>query len=130
AAGAAANEDELTVAATRPDPLVSEEAPKFLSFQPPQRSAIPTVHHRELVRSPIDASLLEKLEAKNLTFAPEANPLALMRRVYFDLVGLPPAPEEVKAYLKDTRPEAYERMVDRLLASPHFGDRWGKYWLD
>src|SRR5947209_2394022 len=66
----------------------------------------------------------------SLTFSPDASSLTLMRRAYFDLTGLPPAPAEVRAFAEDTRPGAYERLVDRLLASPHYGERWGRHWLD
>ena len=88
------------------------------------------MRQKHLVRTPIDAFLLEKLEAKGLGISPEAEPLVLMRRAYLDLIGLPPEPEEIESYLRDGRPEAYERMIDRLLASPHYGERWARYWLD
>jgi hypothetical protein len=87
------------------------------------------VRQKHLVRNPIDAFLLEKLEAKGLGFSPEAGRLVLMRRSYLDLTGLPP-PAEIDNYLNDSRPGAYERLIDRLLASPHYGERWGRYWLD
>ncbi|HBL47267.1 MAG TPA: hypothetical protein DDZ90_28160, partial [Planctomycetaceae bacterium] len=71
-----------------------------------------------------------KLQAKGLWFSEEADRLTLIRRVAFDLTGLPPAPEDVKTYLSDKSPNAYEKMVDRLLASPHYGERWARHWLD
>ena len=80
--------------------------------------------------SPVDAFLLEKLATKKLTFAPEADRRTLIRRLTFDLIGLPPTPEEVAAFTADTAADAYEKLVDRLLASPHYGERWGRHWLD
>ena len=85
---------------------------------------------QRLVRNPIDAFLLEKLEAKGLGYSAEAGRLTLMRRAYLDLIGLPPTPAEIEAYQNDHAPDAYERLVDRLLASPHYGERWGQHWLD
>lgn len=82
------------------------------------------------VRTAIDAFLLAKLREKGLSFAPEADKRTLIRRATFDLLGLPPTPEEVAAFLADASPEAYERLIDRLLASPHYGERWGRHWLD
>lgn len=112
------------------NPLVSDEARKFWSFQPPQRPTVPTVIHQDRVRNPIDAFLLQKLEAKGLSFSAESDRLKLMRRAYIDLIGIPPTPAEVETYRADTRPAAYERLVDKLLASPHYGERWGLYWLN
>jgi hypothetical protein len=120
----------LTEKPEKPVELISDKDRDFWSFRPPVRPAVPNVNHAERVRTPIDAFILEKLEAKGLTLAPEAERLTLMRRVYFDLIGLPPSPEEIEAYLADTRPDAYERLVDKLLASPHHGERWGRHWLD
>ena len=130
AAGAPAGPEEVLEVGSGPDPLVSEEDRKFWSFQPPKRPRVPKVRQKHLVRTPMDAFLLEKLEAKGLSFSAQADRLTLMRRAYLDLIGLPPEPEEVEAYLKDRGPDAYERMIDRLLASPHYGERWGRYWLD
>ena len=119
------------VAAASPtDALVKEDDRKFWSFQPPKRPAVPTVKAQQLVRNPIDAFVLEKLEAKGLHFSPEADRLTLMRRAYLDLIGLPPTPAEITAYQNDHAADAYERLVDRLLASPHYGERWGQHWLD
>ncbi len=81
-------------------------------------------------RNPIDRFILARLEKEKLTFAPEADRLTLLRRVTFDLTGLPPTPEEQDAFVKDDRPDAYERLVDRLLASPAYGERWARHWLD
>jgi cytochrome c553 len=103
---------------------------QFWAFQPPKRPAAPPVENRDLVRNPIDAFLLRKLESQDLKYSPETDRLALMRRVSLDLTGLPPTPEEIASYLRDDSPGAYERLVDRLLASPHYGERWGQHWLD
>ena len=75
-------------------------------------------------------SVLAKLEEKGLSLSPEAGKLTLMRRAYFDLTGLPPEPADVQAFLADSDPHAYDKMIDRLLASPRYGERWGRYWLD
>src|SRR5438067_646512 len=82
------------------------------------------------IRNPIDAFILARLAKERLKPSPEADKETLLRRVTLDLTGLPPTPEEVDAFLKDTSPGAYERVVDRLLASPHYGERWGRHWLD
>jgi hypothetical protein len=128
--GAPVEPEPPDLACTPQDPLVTEKDRKFWSFQPPKAGEPPTVKHPDLVRNPIDAFLLSKLEAKGLSFSPAADKLALMRRAYFDLIGLPPQPDEIKAYLADKSPDAYEKLIDRLLASPHYGERWGRYWLD
>ena len=112
------------------DSLVKEEDRKFWSFQPAKRPAVPTVRNPGQVRNPIDAFLLEKLNAKSMTYAPQAGRLTLMRRAYLDLIGIPPTPLEIDAYQQDKSSDAYERLVDRLLASPRYGERWGQHWLD
>jgi hypothetical protein len=84
----------------------------------------------ERTHTPIDRFILTALKARSLSFSPEADRATLIRRVSFDLTGLPPAPAEIDAFLADTSPDAYERMVERYLASPHHGERWGKFWLD
>ncbi|MGH9667821.1 MAG: DUF1549 domain-containing protein, partial [Bryobacteraceae bacterium] len=85
---------------------------------------------RAWVRNPIDAFVLERLNKESLRPAPEADRRTLIRRVYFDLTGLPPAPAEIDSFLRDKSPDAYEKLVDRLLASPRYGERWGQHWLD
>ena len=112
------------------DPLVNDDDRRFWSFLPPARPAVPEVTSKRDVKNPIDAFLLRKLEAKGLKYSSEAGPVQLMRRAYLDLNGMPPTPAEVKEYLADTRPDAYERLVGRLLASPLYGERWGRHWLD
>ena len=100
------------------------------SFQPPKRPSIPTVKQVGWIRSPVDAFVLNKLESAGLKPSTPANKLALLRRVHVDLVGLPPSPEEQEAFLADSSPDAYEKVVDRLLTSPHYGERWAQHWLD
>jgi mono/diheme cytochrome c family protein len=112
------------------DPLVSEKDRQFWSFRPPVRPAVPTVRNGSLVRNPIDAFLLEKLESKGLTYAPPAARLSLMRRAFLDLTGLVPTPAEIDAYEKDARPDAYERLIDRLLDSRKYAERWAQFWLN
>jgi mono/diheme cytochrome c family protein len=118
------------VADGRPDPLVSDKDRDFWAFRSPKPVAPPAVAHPEQVRNPIDAFILAKLEGKGLTLSPEADRLTLLRRVSLDLTGLPPEPEEADAFLADTSPDAYGRLVDRLLASPRYGERWARHWLD
>src|SRR6266478_1673496 len=103
---------------------------KFWSFQKIATPKPPAVHNKLWVRNPIDAFVLAKLEAKGLTPAPPASKVALIRRVTFDLTGLPPTAQEVDDFLADRSPAAYESFVDRLLASPHYGERWARHWLD
>ena len=100
------------------------------SLQPIRRPAVPVVANRGWVRNPIDAFILAALEAKGLSPAPEADRRTLIRRVTFDLIGLPPTPEEIDAFLNDKSPDAYEKVVDGLLARPEYGERWGRHWLD
>ena len=100
------------------------------SFQPPKRPPVPTVRQTSWVRTPVDTFILARLEAAGLLPSPPADRLALLRRLYLDLVGLPPSPEEQVAFLSDSSPDAYEKVVDRLLTSPHYGERWAQHWLD
>jgi hypothetical protein len=99
------------------------------SFQPVQRPAIPS-RGKGLAANPIDAFVLARLEKEGLRPSGEADRVTLLRRLALDLTGLPPTPEEVDAFVKDRCPDAYERQVERLLASPHYGERWGRHWLD
>ena len=99
-------------------------------FRPPQRPDAPAVADRSWPANPIDAFVLARLEGENLSPAQPAGPRTLARRIHLDLVGVPPAPEELKRFLEDDAPDAYERLVDRLLADPRYGERWGRHWLD
>src|SRR5205085_11196843 len=90
----------------------------------------PEVHNRAWCRKDLDCFILARLESKGLTPAPAADKRTLLRRVTFDLIGLPPTPEEVAAFEADAAPDAFAKVVDRLLASPHYGERWGRHWLD
>ncbi len=105
-------------------------APTHWSFRPLRRPAVPDVRMKGWVKTPIDAFVLARLEKAGLKPSPAADRRTLLRRVYFDLIGLPPTPEEMDAFLVDRSPAAYEKVVDRLLASPHYGERWGRHWLD
>ena len=100
------------------------------AFTPPVRPALPPVQRADWPRQPLDHFVLAKIEAAGLSPAPEADRATLIRRLYADLVGLPPTPEEVDAFVADERPDAYELLVDRLLASPHYGERMALPWLD
>ncbi|MDA1052972.1 MAG: PSD1 and planctomycete cytochrome C domain-containing protein [Planctomycetota bacterium] len=110
--------------------LVSEEDRQWWAFQSPVAAAIPSVTDRHQVRTPIDSFLLKELEAKGLNFSAEADRRTLIRRACVDLLGVTPAQEETQAYIDDIRPNAFERLIDRLLASPRYGERWGQHWLD
>ncbi len=100
------------------------------AFRPPVRHEAPVVNHRSWVRSPIDAFIAARLERERIEPSPEADRATLIRRLSLDLRGLPPTPEEVERFGNDAGPNAYERVVDAFLASPHYGERWGRHWLD
>ena len=104
--------------------------PVHYAFRSLARPTLPQLDRHDRVRTPIDAFALSQLEAAGLTLAPEADRTTLLRRLFFDLVGLPPTPEEAGRFLQDDTDDAYERLVDYLLASSHFGERWGQHWLD
>jgi mono/diheme cytochrome c family protein len=110
--------------------LVTEEAKKYWAYQPVRRPAVPEVKDAAWVRTPIDAFVLAKLEARNLKPVRPADKAALARRAYYDLLGLPPTPEQVDAFVTDESPDAWEKLIDQLLASPHAGEKWGRHWLD
>jgi len=110
-----------------------EPASKYWAYRPVLKPSAPNVNDRAWVRNPIDAFILARLEAKGLTPAKPAGPGVLIRRVTYDLTGLPPKPEEIDAFVTDyeANPQAaYEKLIDRLLASPHYGEKWGRHWLD
>jgi hypothetical protein len=100
------------------------------SLKAPIAPAIPIVKHADLVRTPLDAFVLARLKAANLEPAPETDRTTFLRRAKLDLLGLPPTPEEIAAFVGDTSPDAYEKLVDSLLASPRYGERWARHWLD
>ena len=107
-----------------------EKADDFWAFKPPVKPRLPQVESETWCQSPIDRFILARLESAGLTPAPPANRRTLIRRATYDLTGLPPTPEEVDAFLADVRAEAFERVVERLLASPRYGEKWGRHWLD
>jgi mono/diheme cytochrome c family protein len=108
--------------------LIKPEHKSFWSFQPVGKPATPAV--KGATHNAVDAFLLAQLESKKLAFNPSADKRTLLRRVTFDLTGLPPTPEEIAAFERDRSPDAFARVVDRLLASPHYGERWARHWLD
>jgi Protein of unknown function (DUF1553)/Protein of unknown function (DUF1549)/Planctomycete cytochrome C len=100
------------------------------AFRRPARQDVPKVGNPSWVRNPIDAFILRKLESKNLKPAPPADKRTLVRRAYFDLLGLPPTSQQIESFVQDASPSAYRKLIDELLSSPHYGERWGRYWLD
>ena len=108
----------------------AKELPKHWAYAKPVRPALPEVRAKEWVRNPIDAFILARLEREGLAPSAEAPRETLLRRLHLDIVGLPPSPAEVEAFLADRSPDAYEKVVDRLLASPAYGERWARLWLD
>ena len=114
-----------------PDELAGkEEYDNHWAFKPVRRPAVPQPRTAARVRNAVDAFVLARLEKHGLSLSPEAGKRVLLRRLYLDLIGLPPSPAQVKAFLNNPAPNAYENVVDRLLASPHFGERWARHWLD
>src|SRR5947207_3037406 len=113
-----------------PVPVLDAEK-SFWSFQPIHTSDVPSIQNLESkIQNPIDAFLLAELNKHNLTFSPAADRRTLLRRAHFDLHGLPPSPADVDRFLADDAPDAYEKLLDRLLASPRYGERWSRHWLD
>jgi hypothetical protein len=111
-------------------PVVTAASPaKHWAYVPPVRPPVPEIHNRA-TSNPIDAFILARLDKEGLQPSPEASNETLIRRVSLDLIGLPPSPQEIDDFLHDTRQDAYERLVDRLLANPHYGERWARPWLD
>ena len=100
------------------------------AFQPVRRPHLPSVKDSSWARTPVDRFILARLEKEGIRPSPEADRVTLLRRASLDLIGLPPTIDEVEAFLADARPDAYERQIDRLLSSPHYGERWGRHWLD
>ncbi|QVL33740.1 DUF1553 domain-containing protein [Telmatocola sphagniphila] len=123
--------DAKDAAPKKPGVLFSEEQKKFWAFQPVRKPAqLPPVPDSRRVQNPIDAFILSKLEAAGLKPAAAADKKTLIRRVTFDLTGLPPTPSEIEQFEKDSSAQAFEKVVDRLLASPAYGERWARHWLD
>ena len=109
---------------------VLDKARTFWAFQPPKKSPLPQVKNAAWPKGAIDTFLLHKLEEKGLKPSPEADRVTLLRRAYFTLIGLPPTPAQIDRFVSDTSPDAFVKVVDELLASPYFGERWGRHWLD
>ena len=121
------------VAATMPRATgmkVSAQDRDYWAYRPVKRPEIPTVQNKAWVRNPIDAFILARLEAKKLVPAPAADRLALARRLYYDLIGLPPTPEEIDAFVNDKAEDAYEHLIEQLLERPQYGEKWARHWLD
>lgn len=110
--------------------VITPQQRAYWAFQPVRKPALPAVKDTSWVRSPIDRFILAALESRGLKPVQPADKRTWIRRASFDLIGLPPKPEEVEAFLKDTSARAQARVIERLLASPHYGERWGRYWLD
>src|SRR3954470_19500562 len=119
-----------------PDPRTGQaqvsknSASKHWAFQPIKNVPLPKVQNTRWIQSPVDAFILAKLEEKGVAPNPAADKRTLIRRATFDLLGLPPKPEEVDAFIADKSPEAFDHLIARLLDSPHYGERWARYWLD
>ncbi|QDU82063.1 Planctomycete cytochrome C [Polystyrenella longa] len=109
---------------------LSEAGHQHWAFQPVQPVEVPEVQNLDWIRNPVDAFILNRLEQHEMTPSAPADRAQLIRRVYYDLTGLPPETDEVQQFINDDRPEAYAELVDRLLASPHYGEKWGRHWLD
>jgi hypothetical protein len=127
-------DSSVTLAAAIPAPTTEKKFTdaqrNYWAFQKVVMPAVPAVKAKSWVRTPVDAFILAKLEAQNLKPNPPADKVTLLRRAYFDLIGLPPTPEQVQSFLSDDSPRAFEKVVEELLASPHYGERWGRHWLD
>ena len=109
---------------------LSPDDRKHWAFLPPARPNVPRVKHQESATNPIDAFLLRKLEEKGLAYSEQAAPATLLRRAYLDLTGMPPTPREVESYIEDDPADRYQRLIERLLSSPDYGERWARHWLD
>ena len=122
--------DPRTGTATKQRGLSLEEGRKFWSYRPPVAAALPTVKNRDWATNDIDSFILAGIEKGGHQPAKDVDRATFIRRVTFDLTGLPPTPQDIDAYVNDKRADARERLVDGLLASPRFGERWGRHWLD
>ena len=112
------------------EPVQAEAKQLAWPWKPLRRPPVPQVHNKRWGRSQVDAFVLAKLEEKGMQPAAEASSRALLRRLYFDLIGLPPTPEQMQRFLVDPSEESYRQVIEELLASPHYGERWGRHWLD
>ncbi|MFN0195209.1 MAG: PSD1 and planctomycete cytochrome C domain-containing protein [Planctomycetaceae bacterium] len=130
AMGAPDPRSEVKPVKTGPVGMSIEEGRQFWAFMPVVKHPVPAVRDANWVQTPIDAFILAKLEEQGLQPAPTADKLTLIRRATFDLVGLPPTPQEIEDFLNDDTPDAFKKVVDRLLNSPQYGVRWGRHWLD
>ncbi len=108
----------------------TEQQKSFWSFQPLRRPQLPRLNSNDFLQSPIDYFVFEKLAAKGLHPAPPASKRDLIRRATYDLIGIPPSADEIQDFLEDSSPNAFEAVVERLLASPRYGEKWGRHWLD
>ncbi|MEZ6118146.1 MAG: PSD1 and planctomycete cytochrome C domain-containing protein [Pirellulaceae bacterium] len=120
----------LAAESTSPTGMSVEDGRNFWAFQPVSKSPLPAVESAAWIQTPVDAFVLRQLEVRNLQPAPRADEATLIRRLSFDLTGLPPTPDEVHQFVHDSSPHAYAALVERLLASPQYGVRWGRHWLD
>ncbi len=122
--------DTGKVIPAKPEYVITPAQRNFWSFRPVADPPVPEVKQKDWPKTPIDRFILARLEEKGLQPAPPADRRTLFRRASYDLIGLPPTPEEVEAFVQDRSPDAWAKVIDRLLASPHYGERWGRYWLD
>ncbi|MHC4879228.1 MAG: PSD1 and planctomycete cytochrome C domain-containing protein [Planctomycetota bacterium] len=113
-----------------PHTAATDDDGEYWAYQPIKRPELPAVKHSDWARNNIDRFVLARVEARGLTPTEPADKVALLRRAYYDLTGLPPSPEDVDRFVADTSPDAFEAVIDRLLESPQYGERWGRHWLD
>ncbi|MEX2271421.1 MAG: DUF1553 domain-containing protein [Vicinamibacterales bacterium] len=127
-------EQTLKMLVRREERPITPEEREYWAFQTPRRPTVPLIApmpaHETTAPNPLDAFLLKAMRDKGLTPSPPADRRTLIRRAYLDVLGLPPSPEEVEAFVDDRSPDAWPKLVDRLLASPHYGERWARHWLD
>ena len=131
-AAAAVPEPSIPEGSSARGPQPDNETEPWWSLQPLHAPDVPkpTGWAEAWARTPVDAFIAKELESRGVTASPEADRVALIRRLSFDLIGLPPAPERVRAFIQDRDPRAYENLVEELLASPRYGERWARHWLD
>jgi hypothetical protein len=122
--------DWIDAGANWPEALANESGSGHWAFRAPERPALPSLKDAGAVRDPIDRFVLSRLEKEGLHLSPEADRVTLLRRLSLDLIGLPPAVADVDAFVADQSPDAYDKAIERLLASPHYGERWARLWLD